>query len=198
MSPPSPKSRKRHVGFTLAELLISLLILGEIATFTIPKIITAQQNGTFKSVAKEDFATVAAAWQLYTTTNTATSSTSFSVLTPYINYVRVDTSSLVDGGPLGDNASYDCSITAESTCLKMHNGSMLVLRTFSSFGGTGSTNFAWFLVDPDGVFKGTANSLWGALYFNGRVTSWAQIQSGSSNSGGTYNPGNYDPSWFSW
>ena len=32
-------------GFTLAELLISLAILGVIATFTIPKIIGAAGNG---------------------------------------------------------------------------------------------------------------------------------------------------------
>ncbi len=44
-------------GFTLAELLVSLLILGEIATFSIPKILTAQQNAQKNAVFKELIAT---------------------------------------------------------------------------------------------------------------------------------------------
>lgn len=51
-------SRIRLKGFTLAELLISLLILGEIATFTIPKILSAQQNGSKKAIIKETVATL--------------------------------------------------------------------------------------------------------------------------------------------
>lgn len=183
-------------GFTLAELLFSLLILGEIATFTIPKIITAQTNGTFRSVAKEDFATVATAWNLYTTSNAPTSNTTLGVLTPYINYLDIETSSQIDGAP--GETFVNCSVTGSNICLKMANGSIINLRTYSTFNGTGSTNFAWFLVDPDGRYTTSADSVWGVLYFNGRVTSWATIASGSSNSGGTYNPGSYDPSWFQW
>lgn len=40
-------------GFTLAELLIALTILGVIATFTIPKILSSQQDGKLKAIAKE-------------------------------------------------------------------------------------------------------------------------------------------------
>jgi prepilin-type N-terminal cleavage/methylation domain-containing protein len=40
-------------GFTLAELLIALAILGEIATFTIPKILSSQQNSQRIAVFKE-------------------------------------------------------------------------------------------------------------------------------------------------
>ncbi|MEB3286218.1 MAG: type II secretion system protein [Vampirovibrionales bacterium] len=43
-------------GFTLAELLIALVILGVIATFTIPKILTAQANAQRESVLKETIA----------------------------------------------------------------------------------------------------------------------------------------------
>jgi type II secretory pathway pseudopilin PulG len=46
--------------FTLAELLIAVAILGEIATFTIPKIISSQQNGQRKMVFKETLATISA------------------------------------------------------------------------------------------------------------------------------------------
>jgi prepilin-type N-terminal cleavage/methylation domain-containing protein len=53
-------TRSKHLtqGFTLAELLVSLLILGEIATFTIPKILSSQQNGMKKVILKETVATL--------------------------------------------------------------------------------------------------------------------------------------------
>jgi prepilin-type N-terminal cleavage/methylation domain-containing protein len=49
---------KRANGFTLTELLVSLLILGEIATFTIPKILSSQHNGMKKAIFKEVIATL--------------------------------------------------------------------------------------------------------------------------------------------
>ncbi len=54
MAPARPQKK----GFTLAELLVSLLILGEIATFTIPKILASQQNGMKKAILKETIATL--------------------------------------------------------------------------------------------------------------------------------------------
>ena len=69
-------------GFTLAELLIALLILGEISTFTIPKIIYSQQNQKYNAIAKESAAMISAAYQQYQysgnslTTMSATSLTS--------------------------------------------------------------------------------------------------------------------------
>lgn len=42
-----------YFGFTLAELLIALGILGVIATFTIPKILSAQQDSKTKPSPKK-------------------------------------------------------------------------------------------------------------------------------------------------
>lgn len=187
---------KRHLkGFTLAELLICLAILGEIATFTIPKIISAQQNTQKNAITKEAFATVSAAFQSYSLNSQLTSSTSILSLTPYMNYVRVDTTSTIDGSP-NDSATYSC---ASRTCLKLHNGSILAFGTVGSFGGTNTTNMQWFLLDPDGSSQGNASSIWGVLYYNGRVTTWGTMAPNSyDGGGGPYSPGNYDPSWFSW
>jgi prepilin-type N-terminal cleavage/methylation domain-containing protein len=45
--------RRCFKGFTLAELLIALAILGIIATFVIPKIISSQQSGKKQAIFKE-------------------------------------------------------------------------------------------------------------------------------------------------
>jgi type II secretory pathway pseudopilin PulG len=57
---PKQCHTRSALGFTLAEVLISLLILAEIATFTIPKILISQQNVQKMAVFKEDIATIQA------------------------------------------------------------------------------------------------------------------------------------------
>ena len=51
--------RRAQTAFTLAELLISLAILGVIATFTIPKILGASQISQKNAIFKESIATIA-------------------------------------------------------------------------------------------------------------------------------------------
>ncbi len=182
------------VGFTLAELLIALAILGEIATFTIPKILSSQQNAQNKAVTKEVFAMMSGASQTYSMNNTLASNTSITAMTQYMNYVSVDTTSTLDGS-LNDSASYSCT---NRVCLKLHSGAIIAFAIGGSFGGTSAINMQWFLVDPDGSYKGDSSSVWGALYYNGRLTSWANITPSSQDSWATYDPGNYDPAWFSW
>ena len=50
-------SNRASVGFSLAELLLALLILGQIATFTIPKVLSAQESSQRKAVFKETIST---------------------------------------------------------------------------------------------------------------------------------------------
>lgn len=188
----------RAAGFTLAELLISLAILGEIATFTIPKIITAQQNGTYNASAKEAIAMIAGVYQQYQMTNTVSSSTTFGVMTPYINYLSMDTSSTIDDIP--GFSSMTCS--AGTPCIRLHSGALLRYSTTGSFGGTGASNALLFFYDPDGVYgnstQGSSKSLRLALYFSGRITSIGQLTSGVSSSNDGISAGFSDPSWFGW
>ncbi len=187
-------------GFTLAELLISLAILGVIATFTIPKILYAQQSSQYNAEAKEVAAMISAAYDAYKQQgNTPTTNTSAGDLTPYMNYVAVDSSSTID---LFYNASTR-ACTGGYACVKLHNGGMLLWAS-AGFMGTASTNAIYFYFDPDGrVTDGTTNGpgksvcLW--LYYTGRITSYVNLSAGTVYGGGTVGPDpTYDPPWFQW
>ena len=157
-----PNLRSASSGFTLAELLISLAILGVIATFTIPKILNSSASGQNAAVAKEVASMVSGAFSVYSLNNTLASSTTAGALTQYMNYVSQDTSSTYTGLPA-------CTATASHImCLKLHNGGVLQYDDRNTFGGTTSTDALLFNVDPDG--SGSAGGATFVLYYNGRLT----------------------------
>jgi len=153
-------------GFTLAELLISLAILGVIATFTIPKIIGAAGNGQNTAIAKEAASMVAGAMSTYQLNNSLSSGTTGGNLTPYMNYVALDTSTAY--------TTFTCSGAAVAPCLKLHNGGVLQYSG-KSFNGNGTTNALWFNVDPDGAGTQTAATL--VLFYGGRLSTGQQAGS---------------------
>lgn len=182
-------------GFTLTELLISLLILGEIATFSIPKILTAQQNGSNNAKAKEVAATLTSALQYGQLTNQVTTNTYSKDLFPFMNYISQDTASLIDDAPNG-SGSVTCS--AAQLCIKLHNGGIL-LGSVNYFNGSTSLNYVSFILDPDGVYTGREDSIKFLLYYNQRVVSRNDALAGSTSSSGVFGPvTNRDPAWFSW
>jgi prepilin-type N-terminal cleavage/methylation domain-containing protein len=186
---------KVQAGFTLAELLIAVLILGEIATFTIPKIIVAQANQTYMARAKEVSGMVSAAFQQAQLAGAVNSSFSSSGLVPYLNYIKMDTSSnLVDAHPT--TSSMTC--TATGPCLILHNGAIIQMND-ASFSGTNTTNTIEVRIDPQGSFSGVADSVQFEIYYGGRLTTRGQALSGSVNSNSPgYGPCACDPSWFGW
>lgn len=192
---------KQRFGFTLAELLIALAILGVIATFTIPKVLQTQQNTQFKAVTKEAIGMVSEAYMSYKRTNTPTAATKPLDLTPYMNYVKFDTITTIDD--VQTLTTNTCSDPTEP-CLRLHSGATLVVTDFGSFGGTAPTNAIWFGVDPDGkVTDGTTNgpgkALWFTLYYTGRITTIDQQLPTTTGSFGVWGPtSGYDPPWFSW
>jgi prepilin-type N-terminal cleavage/methylation domain-containing protein len=185
------------IGFTLAELLIALAILGEIATFTIPKIISSQQNGQKQAVTKELIAMVSGAYQQLSLKEGVTANTDFNDLLPYINYIAVDTTSIIDD--YHTSTFEDCSAT---DCLKFANGA-IVKYSPSTFGGTATTNAIYITIDPDGQYSGSTTGNGKGirifLYYNGRITSNAYILPNTCNSSNCRNPNlNADPPWFTW
>lgn len=187
-------------GFTLAELLIALAILGVIATFTIPKVLQSQQDSRNKSIVKEAIASISASYAGYRLRNTVSPSTDPLDFTSYLNYVNIDSVAQIDN--VQTLGTRDCS-TAGRLCLKLHNGAMLETAS-SCFGGTGSTNAVWYLVDPDGkVTDGTTDgpgkSVQFALYFSGRILTRGTLEPNTVDCFGVNQPNaSRDPPWFSW
>lgn len=196
----TPKSGLSLRGFTLAELLISLAILGVIATFTIPKILSSQQNSSNNAKAKEVAAMIAGAYQQLQLAGTVTASTKPSDLTPYMNYVSYDTSgTTIDSVP--GFTSRVCNATPP--CIWLHGGGILWLPN-GTFGGISNLHIIEFSFDPDVTYSGSAADSTGkavqfSLYYNGFLTTRGQVKANTCNSGGCLiNPGAFDPSWFSW
>ncbi|HEY9745314.1 MAG TPA: type II secretion system protein, partial [Oculatellaceae cyanobacterium] len=178
---------KTKPGFTLAELLIALTILGVIATFTIPKVLFSQQNGKWNAAAKEAAAAISEAYSAYKLEHTPDENTSSADLAQYFNYVRLETGAYEVDHVTGQN-SLDCA-TAVPGCLMLHNGGVL-FPGGSRFGGTNPTNYIHFHFDPDGQYSGSPTGPGKAisilLYYNGRVCTAAERQSGDKTTiGGT-------------
>ncbi len=201
------KTLKSLSGFTLAELLISLAILGVIATFTIPKILSAQQDGKYNATTKEAAAMVAGAFQQYQATNSIATGTNMSNLTPYMNYVAVKTSGSFDED-YGKTGTRTC--LASSPCLVLHNGALLQYDPANTFGVVDSNHFIYFEVDPDGVVtdsattNGPGKSYLMAIFTNGKLKGFDTVTAsedtylgGSAQGWGAGGP-IAKPPWFNW
>lgn len=188
-------------GFTLAEILICLLILGEIATFTIPKILVAQQNQRYNATSKETIAAISEAYLVFKTTNGISTSTRFVEVVPYLNYVSQDLTSDIDDQYGAGTVS--CSGMAFGGCLVLHNGGRLRYNG-SMLSGTTTLNAldVWF--DPDGVPSGTTNSPGKSVHFfiyaDGKIRTRGSVEPNTTNSGTSWASPNssFDPPWFSW
>jgi prepilin-type N-terminal cleavage/methylation domain-containing protein len=155
----------KQQGFTLAELLIALTILGVIATFTIPKVLNSSATGSNKAVAKEVAAMISEAFTARVLSTPVAAANGPATFTTNMNFVRVDTDDALTNSV--SETALTCS-TAEP-CMILHNGAYLQYDAAQTFTGTASTNFIEFNVDPDGVgtSAGTAKFV---LYANGRLT----------------------------
>ncbi len=177
------------------------MIVAEIATFSIPKVLSAQQNTAWNAAAKEAAATISQAYLLYSAKNSITANTTAGAFTPYMNYVKVDTSSQIDhftggGGITCNSWNY---------CIVLHNGGVLQYDTGNYFGGTNTNNYVYFRFDPDGKYSGSTTgpgkSITLDLYTNGRVIDAANKLAGATTTdgGGVHAWGaEATASWFSW
>ncbi len=180
-------------GFTLAELLIALAILGIIATFAIPKILNTQKNNKFNALTKEAISTVAGAYSVMQGQGAASSTTTPSDVMRFVNYVKNANYTL-------DPAPTSLSDVGGTPGYLLHGGGVIRIGA-CSFGGTTALNKVSFLFDPDGVPTGNNDSIVFFLYYNGRITTLGTAPTGSLSScasaSGAPDP-SADPNWFDW
>lgn len=183
-------------AFTLAELLIALSILGVIATFTIPKVLQGQQNGQYKAMAKEVAGMVSEAYSTYRLKNSSGAGTGMKDLTPFMNYVSVNTTSqFYDDRPNGWGSVW----CGTYQCLKLHNGSVLGYDPGMSFGGITTNNAVWFAFDPDASKTVTGSGVGFWLYYDGKIRTFSTMLPATLTSTVPYWPDPAgDPTWFDW
>lgn len=181
-------------GFTLAELLIILAILGIIATFAIPKILSAQQSEKYNSLTQEAASTVSAALETARARGTLSTSTRIVDLVQYMNYLKTDSTTTIDDE---DGAAYPFG-GAGKACIQLHNGAYLAYNSAHAFAGTATTNGIYFWVDPNGSQDGNKSQFF-VITYRGRVISAAEIETNYYGTGGGYvGPGNTNATWFHW
>jgi prepilin-type N-terminal cleavage/methylation domain-containing protein len=196
--------QKQSQGFSLVEVLITLTILGIIATFTIPKLFAPPPNSTMSNkqttMAKNVAFMILNAYEQYRIANGTVPTTMTALeLTPYMNYVSLDTTnSRIDHRP---SQTFRLCAPAEP-CLILHNGSKLRLGAVQ-FAGSNTTNCLQFHFDPDGIYSGStadsySKSVQFQLYYDGTIRTFGNAKASSCHSvvcpfSGV--PSN-DPSWF--
>jgi prepilin-type N-terminal cleavage/methylation domain-containing protein len=163
---------RKQPAFTLVELLIVLVILGVVAVFTMPMVLMNTQNDNRNADANAVARMIAQAYMTAQMRQPVTGTMAGGDLTPYMNYVRTDTSSTIDG--------FNC-FSSDWSCLRLHDGGLLQYAKLTSFGGTASTNAMAFSYDPDGTANGQGSVVFW-LYYDGHVKSWANILPNTCNS----------------
>ena len=194
----SKSSSNSLTGFTLAELLIALAILGVIATFTIPKILNNADTSGWNAKSKEVANMIISSRDKLLIDGQFSVDTAGGDMTPYMKHIKVDTTSSIDG--VQTAGSVACNATRY--CLELHNGGKLMVWHNLKFNGSHSSNAIQFFFDPDGKYSGTTTgpgkSVAFVLYYDGLLRTFGTQEPNTcidSCSGPT--PA-YDPPWFSW
>jgi prepilin-type N-terminal cleavage/methylation domain-containing protein len=147
-------------GFTLSELLVSLAVLGLIAAFAIPKVLTSVGDSSTLAVIKESMAIVSQAYDQIKAENngfvsTAMNNSLTTGIASKINYVSsgLYTESAAGVADLHDTAT---ACTASNLCgLRLQNGAIIQVKTGDSFAVTpaGAVDMGCivFNIDVDGT-----------------------------------------------
>jgi prepilin-type N-terminal cleavage/methylation domain-containing protein len=211
-------------GFSIAEVLIGLALMAVLATFAISKIFNSNNNNTEyrnKVLIQETAHAVEAAYAKYRLNNNPTAATTFADVTPYINYIKVDTTAkTIDEDP-PSVATIACNGFVGAACLLMPNGVYILYSSSptAAFADTSNKHALWIQVDPNGradhagQADGANKGVQLKVYFDGKVRSRANqlVDSCNNASAGVACPSGAgrvmaggdddpvpDPYWFNW
>lgn len=190
----------RVAGFSITELLITLAILGVLATFAVPTLFqtpSSSATSKYNAMANDMAFMIATAYERYkASVGTVASDTTPGAITAYMNYVSVDTTNQIDGTGTSES-NRQCS--SSNPCLVLHNGGKLFVGNTNdgNFSGNNTTNAVAFQFDPDGGVGG-GRSIKFMLYYDGYIKTRGAIRTGTRTSNGTYSASaTADPEWFS-
>jgi len=166
-------------GFTLSELLVSLAVLGLIAAFAIPKVLTAVGQSSSKAIGRELFGLIAESYDAVKANNVGNvpRSTSSAQLVGNLNYARQVTTA-GNGG-------------ATTNHVVFQNGSVLAYVPTDTFADSGTVGRVGFTIDPDGPGATSANGPV-TIYLGGDGRIWAALETYTSGTGTTASPFNTD------
>ena len=121
------------IGFTLAELLVAMVILGLIATFTLPKVLSGQADTKKKAVFRETIAALKKVMSYGLGSGEMNEDNSGTYFITHLNPVKIcDTNAISQGcWGSGDNPAGQASVPG----VLLHNGACVVGLDDS---GTGS------------------------------------------------------------
>jgi len=149
-------NRSTMQGFTLSELLVSLAVLGLIAAFAIPKVLTAVNEAGVKAIGKESISMVSSSFDSLRADSNGflPRSTSAANLVAKMNFVSLATPTTGSVSP---------------QVMTLHNGGRISYNENDTFVGTGPlpNGSIVFNVDPDGT--GNAGAISVLLGYDGRV-----------------------------
>ncbi len=209
---------QKQSGFSLAEILVTLALLGLLATFTIPKVLGVfiDNGDTSRRSVQAAASMIQGAYMQYRQENNPSGETRFGDFTPYMNYVKVLTAGDIDQDK---DSSGVTSCIPTAPCLVMQNGAIIrywqgsgASSSGNEFGGTSQNRYLNIQIDPDGEAKdATANSdnptksVRVLLYYDGKIKDAAMCATGdlttNNDVDANWCPGNLitqRPTWFNW
>lgn len=134
--------KRSAFGFTLAELLISLAILGVIATFTIPKVLNSQQSAERIAVFKETIAALNEAMYMGLLEGAIDDDTIGSYFQDHLNVVKICDSNAQTQGCWDPGSDPGGQATAPGIVL--HNGAVVAgLDDWSNGSGADTIILDW-------------------------------------------------------
>lgn len=198
-------------GFTLAELLVALVILGLLAMFTIPKILSSSRNNEYKYRVQVAASMISGAYVRYLADNTVTGSLRPGDLTPYMNYLSyINDSSVSIDNHYGYTGSFACN-SGTTPCVKLQNGAVIRFYNGENLGQVAPNYAIIFQVDPDGTNAGSATTngpgkqielyLYptnGRVVDRGSITNKTYCGAGASCAAGRAPDSSLIAPWFSW
>jgi prepilin-type N-terminal cleavage/methylation domain-containing protein len=159
-------------GFTLSELLVSLAVLGLIAAFAVPKVLTSVGNSTLLANAKEAISTISGAYEaLKSDYNGMIPTTLGNNLTTGLpgkmSYVQIGTYTQGASGTV--DVFTPAAAAAGVNSIRFANNAIMTFNTADVFtaGALGTIGRLVYNVDPDGT--GPNKGFTAILGYDGRV-----------------------------